>query len=171
MDLWDAALHSGANALEREEEGERMKSWNMWARAVLAAALSVVVIALGAVAAWAADYPAPKEGDWTAPNFKFHTGEVMAQLHLHYTTVGDPTGMPVLVLHGTTGSAKSMLTPAYAGELFGPGQPLDANKYYIILPDSLGHGKSAKPSDGLKMKFPHYNYDDMVQAQYRLVAE
>ena len=143
----------------------KMKSRNVWARAVWAVALCVI-----AVAARAADYPAPKEGDWTAPDFKFHTGEVMA-VHLHYTTVGDPSGIPVLVLHGTTGSAKSMLTPAYAGELFGPGQPLDAHKYYIILPDALGHGKSAKPSDGLRAKFPRYNYDDMVAAQYRLITE
>ena len=143
-----------------------MPSWSRLVRMALTAALSLV-----AVAAAAADYPTPKEGDWTAPNFKFHTGETMAQLHLHYTTVGDPSGMPVLILHGTTGSAKSMLTPAYAGELFGPGQALDAHKYYIILPDSLGHGKSAKPSDGLRAKFPRYDYADMVAAQYRLVTE
>jgi homoserine O-acetyltransferase len=142
-----------------------MSSWMRLARTAVIATLSLV-----AFAAAAADYPEPKEGDWTAPDFKFHTGEV-AQLHLHYTTVGDPSGTPVLILHGTTGSAKSMLTPDYAGVLFGPGQPLDAKKYYIILPDALGHGKSAKPSDGQRTKFPRYNYDDMVQAQYRLVAE
>jgi homoserine O-acetyltransferase len=77
----------------------------------------------------------------------------------------------VLLLHGTTGSAASMLTPAFAGELFGPGQPLDATKYYIIIPDSVGHGRSSKPSDGLRTKFPQYNYDDMVDAQYRLLKE
>ena len=76
----------------------------------------------------AADYPAPKEGQWIARDFKFHTGEVMPELRIHYTTVGEPTGQPVLVLHGTTGSAASMLTPAFAGELFGPGQPLDATQ-------------------------------------------
>ena len=95
----------------------------------------------------------------------------MPELRLHYTTVGEPSGEPVLVLHGTTGSAASMLTPAFAGELFGAGQPLDASKYFIILPDAIGHGKSSKPSDGLRAKFPHYNYDDMVEAQYRLVTE
>jgi len=121
--------------------------------------------------ATAADYPAPKQGDWTAKDFKFHTGETMPELKLHYTTVGEPTGQPVLVLHGTGGSGASMLTPAFAGELFGAGQPLDASKYYIIIPDSIGHGKSSKPSDGMKTGFPKYNYDDMVEAQHRLVTE
>ena len=124
-----------------------------------------------ACAAFAADYPAPKQGDWVATNFKFHTGEVMPEVRLHYTTVGEPTGQPVVILHGTAGSALSMLTPAFAGELFGPGQPLDAAKYYIVIPDAIGHGKSAKPSDGLKTAFPKYNYDDMVDAQHRLITE
>jgi homoserine O-acetyltransferase len=119
----------------------------------------------------AADYPAPKEGDWVAKDFKFHTGETMPELKLHYTTVGAPTGQPVLVLHGSGGSAATMLTPGFAGEMFGPGQPLDASKYYIIIPDGIGHGKSLKPSDGLKTAFPKYDYADMVDAQYRLVAE
>jgi homoserine O-acetyltransferase len=105
-------------------------------------------------AAIAADYPAPKQGDWIAKDFKFHTGEVMPELRLHYTTVGEPTGQPVLVLHGSGGSAASMLTPAFAGELFGAGQPLDASKYYIVIPDGIGHGKSSKPSDGMKTAFP-----------------
>ena len=136
----------------------------------LRAALSVV-FAMTASAAVAADYPAPKQGDWIAKNFKFHTGETMAELKLHYTTIGNPNGQPVLVLHGSGGSAANMLTPTFAGELFGPGQPLDASKYYIVLPDGLGHGKSSKPSDGLKTKFPKYDYNDMVDAQYRLVTE
>jgi homoserine O-acetyltransferase len=119
----------------------------------------------------AADYPAPKQGDFIARDFKFHTGETMPELRLHYTTVGEPTGQPVLVLHGSGGSAASMLTPGFAGELFGPGQPLDASRYYIIIPDSIGHGKSSKPSDGMKTAFPKYNYEDMVDAQVRLVRE
>jgi homoserine O-acetyltransferase len=134
------------------------------------ALLSIATIAIS-TPLWAADYPAPKQGDWIARDFKFHTGETMPELKLHYTTVGEPTGQPVLVLHGTGGSAASMLTPAFAGELFGAGQPLDASKYYIILPDAIGHGKSSKPSDGMKTSFPKYNYDDMVEAQYRLVTE
>ena len=95
----------------------------------------------------------------------------MPELRLHYRTVGEPSGEPVVLLHGTTGSGASMLSPAFAGELFGPGQPLDASKYFIILPDAIGHGKSSKPSDGLRAKFPRYNYDDMVAAQYKLVTE
>jgi homoserine O-acetyltransferase len=130
-----------------------------------------LLIACMPLAARAADYPAPKQGVWVARDFKFHTGEVLAEVKLHYTTLGDPSGMPVLVLHGSGGSAASMLTPNFAGQLFGPGQPLDAAIYYIILPDALGHGGSSKPSDGLKAKFPHYDYADLVAAQYRLVTE
>jgi homoserine O-acetyltransferase len=129
------------------------------------------VIPLLAASALAADYPAPKQGDWIAHDFKFHTGETFSELKLHYTTVGAPTGIPIVVLHGSGGSARNMLTPAFAGELFGPGEPFDAAKYYIIIPDALGHGGSAKPSDGLKTKFPHYDYADMVEAQYRLLSE
>jgi homoserine O-acetyltransferase len=133
--------------------------------------IGALAFALLTFAASAADYPAPKQGDWIARDFKFHTGEAMAELKLHYTTIGDPAGTPIVVLHGTGGSAASMLTPAFAGELLGPGQPLDATKYYIVIPDALGHGGSAKPSDGLKTKFPQYDYADMVDAQYRLLSE
>ena len=134
-------------------------------------ALVAFVLALTSVSAAAADYPAPRHGEWVARDFRFHTGEVMPELRLHYTTVGEPSGQPIVVLHGTTGSANSMLTPNFAGELFGPGQPLDATRYFIIIPDAIGHGKSSKPSDGLRAKFPRYNYDDMVEAQHRLVKE
>src|SRR5689334_10886888 len=136
----------------------------------MSAALSAALV-LVSVAAMAADYPAPKQGEWVAKDFKFHTGETLPELKLHYTTVGEPTGQPVLVLHGSGGSAASMLTTGFAGEMFGPGQPLDASKYYIIIPDGIGHGKSLKPSDGMKTAFPHYDYDDMVDAQHRLVTE
>jgi homoserine O-acetyltransferase/O-succinyltransferase len=136
----------------------------------VAAFVVAILVSLISVAAMAADL-VRKEGTWIVRDFKFHTGEVMPELRLAYTTVGDPTGEPVLVLHGTTGSAASMLAPAFGGELFGAGQPLDASRYYIIIPDSIGHGKSSKPSDGLRAKFPKYNYDDMVEAQYRLLKE
>jgi homoserine O-acetyltransferase/O-succinyltransferase len=124
-----------------------------------------------AFSGWAAEYPAPQEGDWIVRDFRFHTGEVLPELQLHYTTVGARSGEPVLILHGSTGAGSNMLNPNFAGELFGPGQPLDANRYFIILPDALGAGKSSKPSDGLRTRFPKYNYDDIVQAQYRLVTE
>lgn len=124
-----------------------------------------------AFSSWAADYPVPKEGDWTLRDFRFHTGEVLPELRLHYATVGAPSGEPVLILHGSTGAGTNMLRADFAGELFGPGQPLDASRYFIILPDAIGAGKSTKPSDGLRTRFPQYNYDDMVRAQYRLVTQ
>ena len=130
-----------------------------------------LALALTALPSLAADYPAPKEGDWVVRDFRFHSGEVLPELRLHYATVGAPTGEPVLILHGTTQSGASMLAPAFAGELFGPGQPLDTSRYYVILPDAIGHGKSGKPSDGLRTGFPKYNYEDMVDVQYRLVTE
>ncbi|HEX7923921.1 MAG TPA: alpha/beta fold hydrolase [Bradyrhizobium sp.] len=136
----------------------------------LCAALLAALVSMS-VPAMAADYPAPQDGEWIAKDFKFHSGEVMPELRLHYTTVGAPTGQPVLVLHGSGGSAASMLTPTFAGQLFGPGQPLDAAKYYIIIPDGIGHGKSSKPSDAMRTSFPKYDYNDMVDAQYRLVTE
>src|SRR5712692_7291447 len=134
------------------------------------AALSVVIAMISSTTL-AADYPTPKHGDWVARDFKFHGGETMPELRLHYTTLGEPGGQPVLVLHGSGGSAANLLTAAFAGELFGPGQPLDAAKYYVIIPDAIGHGKSSKPSDGLKTKFPQYDYADMVDAQHRLLSE
>ncbi|ANG99553.1 alpha/beta fold hydrolase [Brucella pseudogrignonensis] len=116
------------------------------------------------------NYPKPEEHAYTITNFRFHDGSTM-DLKTHYLTIGNPDGKPVLILHGTNGSARKMLNKGFAEALFGPGQPLDAQKYFLILPDSIGAGGSQKPSDGLRMKFPHYNYDDMVEAQYRLVKE
>jgi homoserine O-acetyltransferase/O-succinyltransferase len=139
----------------------RIPTWMLW----------TLALALMAGPGLAADYPAPTEGSWVVRDFRFHTGETLPELRLHYTTVGALTGEPVLILHGTTGSGAGMLTPNFAGELFGPGQTLDAGRYYIVLPDGIGTGKSSKPSDGLRASFPRYNYDDMVRAQYRLVTE
>ena len=138
-----------------------------WLMTIVAGA-TMAMIGFGANAA---DYPTPKEGDWIARDFRFHTGETLPDVKLHYTTIGAPTGEPVILLHGTYGSAANFLTADFAGEMFGPGQPLDAQKFYLIIPDALGSGKSTKPSDGLRAKFPVYNYDDMVAAQYRLVTE
>lgn len=139
-------------------------------RSLLPAAI-VAISCCMSLLAQAADYPAPKRGSFTIKDFRFSTGETLPELKLGYATVGEPSGEPVVILHGTAGSAASMLTPAFAGELFGAGQPLDATKYFIILPDAVGAGSSTKPSDGLRAKFPRYNYDDMVEAQYRLVRE
>jgi len=135
------------------------------------AALAVLALWLVAVSAAAQNYPAPKEGTWIARDFQFQNGEVLPELRLHYTTVGESSGEPVVILHGTTQSGTAMLAPPFAAELFGPGQALDASKYYIVLPDAIGHGKSSKPSDALRAKFPAYNYEDMVTAQHRLVTE
>jgi homoserine O-acetyltransferase len=135
-------------------------------RAIIGAVLWLVPFT-----AVAADYPVPKEATFIARDFRFHTGEAMPELKLHYVTVGEPTGQPVLLLHGTASSARSFLTAPFAGELFGAGQPLDVTKYFIIMPDAIGAGESSKPSDGLRAKFPRYNYNDMVAAQHRLVTE
>jgi len=137
----------------------------------LSRAISVLALVAPTIAAAAAEYPAPKQGEWVARNFKFHSGEVMPEVKLHYTTIGEPTGAPVLVLHGTGMTAQDMLGQSFGGELFGPGQPLHATKYYVVIPDALGHGGSLKPSGGLKAKFPQYDVADMVDAQYRLLSE
>lgn len=127
---------------------------------------------------FAAEYPAPVEGVFLIKDFKFRSGEMLPGLRIHYTTVGtlrrDAQGRAVnavLSMHGTGGSGTFMLNPDFAGELFGPGQPLDATRFFIILPDGIGHGRSSKPSDGLRAKFPHYGYRDMVEASYRLLTE
>ncbi len=105
------------------------------------------------------------------PNFRFRTGEVMESLRMNYLTGGNSDGEPVLLLHGTGGSSQQFLAPSFADTVFGPGQALDTARYFIIIPDNLGHGGSAKPSDGLGTRFPRYDYEDMVEAQYRLVRE
>jgi len=112
-----------------------------------------------------------QEGDFVLNNFAFHDGSKLTSLSMHYITLGDPKSPAVLVLHGTNGNGAGLLSPDFGGQLFGPGQPLDAGKHFIILPDMIGTGKSTKPSDGLKMRFPHYNYDDMVLATHRLLTE
>src|SRR6185436_854928 len=124
------------------------------------------------------NYPAPVEGDYTIKDFKFRSGETLPELNLHYSTIGTPakdnsgaTRNAVLIMHGTGGTGAQFLSVQFANILFGPGQLLDATKYFIILPDAIGHGGSSKPSNGLHMKFPHYTYDDMVLAQYRLITE
>jgi homoserine O-acetyltransferase len=139
----------------------------------------LLIALLGAASAAAAQsYPAPVEGDYTAKNFKFQSGETLPEMKLHYRTVGTPrkdaSGVvrnAVLILHGTGGSGRGFLGQGYGGQLFGKGQLLDAERHYIVLPDNLGHGQSSKPSDGLRMKFPKYGYTDMVRLQHLLLTE
>jgi homoserine O-acetyltransferase/O-succinyltransferase len=112
------------------------------------------------------------EGDFVIHNFKFRSGETMPEVRIHYHAFGTPgKDNTVLIVHGTGGSGGSLIRPEFSGELFGPGQLLDARKYFIVLPDALGHGKSSKPSDGLHAKFPRYGYNDMVEAEYRLLTD
>jgi homoserine O-acetyltransferase len=133
---------------------------------------------LTAVAPQPAGRPVPVEGDFAISNFRFGTGETLPSLNLHYRTLGTPqkdaSGMvrnAVMVLHGTGGTGAGFLSQTFGGELFGPGQLLDATRYFIVLPDGIGHGKSTKPSDGLHARFPKYTYDDMVRAQHALLTD
>ncbi|HEY6225560.1 MAG TPA: alpha/beta fold hydrolase [Verrucomicrobiae bacterium] len=126
----------------------------------------------------AAPYPPPTEADYVIKDFRFRSGETLPELRIHYRTLGAPhrdkdgiVRNAVLILHGTTGAGTQFLRPEFAGELFGRGQLLDAEKYFLILPDGIGHGKSSKPSDGLRAHFPHYGYLDMIEAQYRLLID
>ena len=153
-----------------------MSSWKLGRSG--AAVVLFVALVVGPQMLMGADYPDPQEGDFQIQDFEFASGEVLPELNLHYTTVGQPrrdasgtVENAVLIMHGTTGYGAGFLSERFAGGLFGPGQLLDAERYYIILTDAIGHGKSSRPSDGLHMKFPKYNYDDMVRAQYRLLTE
>src|ERR1700688_3287305 len=144
---------------------------------------SLLVAAVVSTATISAQAQAPSkypvaEGDYVAHDFKFKSGEQLPELRLHYRTLGklarDAQGRPtnaVLILHGTGGSGQQFLQPQFAGELFGPGQLLDINRYFLILPDGIGHGKSSKPHDGMHAHFPAYDYDDMVAAQHLLVTD
>lgn len=134
-------------------------------------ALPLVVAAIVAVLCSPLAAAEPQQGDFVIKDFRFHTGEILPELKLHYVTVGASRGEPVLVLHGSSGSSQTMLGENFAGELYGPGQALDAEKYFIVLPDSIGAGKSSKPSNGMRTQFPKYSYEDQVVAQYRLLTE
>ena len=130
------------------------------------------LIALASQWTVAAEIPAGREGDFVLKNFHFRSGETLPEVRIHYHAWGTPgKDNAVLIVHGTGGSGASLIRPEFSGELFGPGQLLDASRYFIVLPDALGHGKSSKPSDGLHAKFPKYGYNDMVEAEYRLLTE
>ena len=139
---------------------------------------AAVAFSLAALTSFAADYPAPQEGTFIVKDFQFKSGERLPEVKLHYYTMGKPrkdangkVTNAVLVLHGTGGTGRQFLSPNFAGVLFVPGGLLDASKYFIVLPDNVGHGGSSKPSDGLHMRFPHYEYDDMIELQYRLLTQ
>ena len=134
--------------------------------------LALAVMAWTALAVGAqAQIPEAKSQTWIVPQFRFHDGSVLAQMKVHYLTLGSPSNPAVLVLHGTGGDGAGMLNPNFGGQLFGPGQPLDAARWFIIVPDTIGAGESSKPSDGLHMRFPAYDYTDMIEAQHRLLTE
>jgi homoserine O-acetyltransferase len=140
--------------------------------------LSLLLVLSAAPAARAATYPTPTEGDFAIKDFKFGTGETLPSLNIHYRTIGmpkrDASGVvrnAVLILHGTGGTGAGFLNQTFGGELFGAGQLLDATRYFIVLPDGIGHGKSSKPSDSLRARFPKYTYDDMVHAQHTLLTD
>ncbi|MGB9448062.1 MAG: alpha/beta fold hydrolase, partial [Candidatus Acidiferrum sp.] len=123
-------------------------------------------------------WPTPQEGDYVVHDFHFQSGETLPEVRLHYYTLGKPvkdasgrTTNAVLILHGTSGNGANFFRPIFAGVLFGPGQPLDAQKYFVIFPDNIGHGKSTKPSDGLHARFPKYDYADMVTLQHELLEK
>ncbi len=141
----------------------------------LALAAAAACLALPAVAASA---PPAREGDAVFRDVRFRSGETLPELRIHYLTLGrlrrDAAGHAlnaVLILHGTGGTGRQFLVPQFANELYGPGQPLDTTRYFVVLADGIGHGRSSKPSDGLRARFPHYDYDDMVAAQHRLLVE
>jgi homoserine O-acetyltransferase/O-succinyltransferase len=140
--------------------------------------LLFLVVALVSARTSAAQYPAPVQGDFVLKDFKFRSGEALQELRLHYRTLGRPergaqgiVRNAVLIMHGTGGSGAQFLRPEFAGRLFVPGGLLDAARYFIILPDGIGHGQSSKPSDGPRARFPRYGYLDMVEGQYRLLTE
>ncbi len=137
----------------------------------VAACLAVGMVSAGEI-------PPAREGDFVVRGFKFQSGGTLPELRIHYHTFGEPrrdahgvVRNAVLIVHGTGGSGGSLIRAEFAGELFGPGQLLDATRYFIVLPDALGHGKSSKPSDGLHARFPRYGYNDMVEAEYRLLTD
>ncbi|TMB85962.1 MAG: alpha/beta fold hydrolase [Chloroflexi bacterium] len=138
----------------------------------------LVILLSGLSACLGLDRAAAGDGDFVVRDFRFKSGETLPELRLHYLTLGQPArdrqgrvANAVLILHGTGGSGRQFMAPQFAGVLFGPGALLDTARYDVILPDGIGHGRSSKPSDGLHARFPHYEYDDMVIAQYRLVTE
>src|SRR6478609_5633428 len=137
----------------------------------------VLLLGLTVSSSVIAGYPEPPQADHVLLDFRFASGEALPELPIHYRTLGAPrrgedgkVNNAVLILHGTTGSGANFIRPEFAGELFGDGRPLDATRYYLILPDGIGHGGSSRPSEGLHARFPRYAYRDMIEAQYKLLT-
>src|SRR5256886_7848061 len=169
-----AAVGARARGRGLAEESQGMRRRRRLAGCIGASLVALLLAAGGA----AADYPPPAEGDFLIRDFRFVSGESLPEVRIHYRTFGTPRAdargvvrNAVLILHGTGGSGASLVRAEFAGELFAAGQPLDAARFFVVLPDAIGHGKSSKPSDGLHARFPHYGYRDMVEAQYRLLTE
>ena len=146
-------------------------------QAILRSSFGLLLTLVATGSTCGADFPPPQAGDYVIRDFRLHSGETLPELRMHYLTFGNPqrdgngeVRNAVLILHGTTGNSSNFVRAELAGELFGAGQLLDTTRYYLVLPDNLGHGKSSKPSDGLRGRFPHYGYRDMVEAQYRLLT-
>ncbi len=168
-----ARTHGGHPPVGPAGSPSRRTGPGRWARWI-----PILVAAVLAAGAGAAPYPPPTEADFVARDFGFSSGESLPELRIHYRVIGQPqrdaqgiVRNAVLILHGTTGSGATFIRPEFAGELFGAGQPLDAARTFIVIPDGIGHGKSSKPSDGLHARFPAYGYDDMVRAQYLLLTQ
>lgn len=167
---------SGPSGLLVRRSAAREGGWPVHPRAKRA--VLVTLLLLFPTIAQAQSFPTPREADFVARNVRFESGETLPEVKIHYRTIGEPrkdadgvVRNGVLILHGTGGTGRGFLSETYGGGLFGPGQTLDASRYFIILPDNIGHGQSSKPSDGLRMKFPRYRYTDMVRLQHQLVSE
>ena len=145
---------------------------------VISRVIALAALSIAALPQAGSAQRAPAGRDYTIHGFRFANGETLADLRIHYLALGTPrrdaggvVRNGVLILHGTTGSGSGFMSPTYAGQLFGPGQLLDTTKYFVVLPDGIGHGGSSKPSDGLHARFPNYTYDDMVDAQHELLTK
>jgi len=148
----------------------RANEWENGMKGIRTLVLTAVV-AVSLTGAARAQLPEPRSETWTIKGFRLHDGSTLPRMKVHYLTLGDPKNPAVLVLHGTGGDAAGLLSPGFGGVLFRAGGALDASRYFIVIPDAIGHGESSKPSDGLRMAFPAYDYMDMVEAQHRLLVE
>ena len=166
---------------ERTCQRERARRSRRWAQRLRRHVIALLVLPCVADGAPLSAQTAPSavtEADAVLRDFRFDDGSAIPELRIHYIALGRPrrdaagtVRNAVLILHGTTGTGAQFASPSFANELFGAGQPLDTSRFYVVLPDGIGHGQSSRPSEGLHARFPHYDYDDMVEAQHRLLVE